>query len=124
MKIIVKGQEYELEDLHISGNCAEDREVTVTSVAADSRMRVYTSDDTWLTKIKKCVAANPKDWRIVSLMFHKDGTLSGVTAEAPKGCFKLHHGLKKNISEETMAANVERLKLARAALDSSRDNSK
>ena len=124
MKVIVKGQEYELENLHISGNCAEDREVTVTSVAADSRMRVYTSDDTWLTKIKKCVAANPKDWQIVNLIFHKDGTLSGVTAECPKRCLKLHHGLKKSISEETIAASVERLKLARAALDSSRDSSK
>ena len=111
MKIVVKGQEYELEDLHISGNCAEDREVTVTSVAADSRMRVYTSDDTWLTKIKKCVAANPKDWQIVNLIFHKDGTLSGVTAEAPKGWFTLRtKAATLNLSDEEREIRAERLR--------------
>ena len=111
MKIIVKGQEYELEQLHISGNKSEEREVTVTSVAADSYMRVYTSDDTWLTKIKKCVAANPKDWRIVSLMFHKDGTLSGVTAEAPKGWFTLRMKERScTLTPEQIQENAARLK--------------
>ena len=119
MKIVVKGQEYELENLHISGNCAEDREVTVTSVAADSRMRVYTSDDTWLTKIKKCVAANPKDWQIVNLIFHKDGTLSGVTAEAPKRCLSLRVGIEAHRikTPEEQMARVKALEKARLAKD-------
>ena len=121
MKIIVKGQEYELEELHISGNKSEDREVTVTSVAADSHMRVYTSDDVWLTKIKKCVAANPKDWQIVSLMFHKDGTLSGVTAECPKRCLSLRTGVEAHRikTPEEQEARLKALEKARLVKDDS-----
>mgnify|MGYP003290675794 CR=1 FL=1 len=116
MKIIVKDKEYELEDLHITGNGAEEKEVTVSSVSADSCMRVYTSDDTWLTKIKKCVIANPKDWRIVNLTFRKDGTLSGVTAEAPRGWLILRTKERTcTLTPEQIKENTARLKESHAA---------
>ena len=125
MKITVKGKEYELEDLHITGNCAEEREVTTTMVDADNYMRIYTSIDSWFTKIKKCMAANP-EWKIVNLMFRKDGTLSGVSVEAPKRCFGLRVGLEQKrapLTEEQKAARIETLKKTWFVRDSSRDSS-
>ena len=121
MKITVKDKEYELEELHITGISSDEKEVTVSLGYLDDYVSVYTSDDAWFTKIKKHILTNPSGWEIKNLMFRSDGTLTGVKVFGPKKAFKLHNGLTKVLSDEAREANLEKLKRARSAKDSSRD---
>lgn len=115
MKIIAKQQgsnhdvEYELDDLHITGNSAEEREVTVTASADEDVIHIYTSDDTYLTKFKKLMAANPK-WKIVMVTRKSDGSIPGVMLEAPKNCLSFRAGLEREYTEEQRAAMRDRLR--------------
>ena len=73
-----------VEDLSIIGNKTEEREITISSTADEKVIHIYTSDNTYLTKIKKRVLANPSAWRIIKIIERRDGTITGVMAEAPK----------------------------------------
>lgn len=119
MKITIKSSdsidEYELSDLHITGNKEEDREVTITILSGESNLHVYTSDDVFLTKIKKCVQINPTEWRITRVVKRGDGTISGVMAEGPKGLLTLRSKrVSQNLDEEERQKRATRLKAAQA----------
>ena len=84
MVITVNDKEYELDDINITGNSSEEQEITITSVKADGLMHIYTSDNSYLTKAKKCIRVNPEEWKITNIVFRKDGSISGVMITAPK----------------------------------------
>lgn len=109
MKIIVKGKEYDLENIHITGNKTEEREVTVTTTADENIIHVYTSDDTYLTKLKKCISSNPKDWKIVDIIFKKDDAVSGVMIEGPKNGLSFRAGNPREYTEEQLTNIKDRL---------------
>ena len=108
MKITVKGKEYDLEELHITGNCSEEREVTVTTTADEDIIHVYTSDDVYLTRLKKLITANPDSWKITNLAFMKDGTLSGVMVIGPKNGLSFRAATEREYTDEQRASMVER----------------
>lgn len=113
MKVIVKGKEYELDDLHIIGNSAEESEVTASILMTDDFVTYYTSADKYFTKIKKNIAANSKDWKLTELYFMPDGRLSGIRAIGPLNSFSMRAGGEREISDEQRQALAERLKAAR-----------
>lgn len=108
MKVVVKGKEYKLEDLHITGNCSEEREITVATTADEDIIHVYTSDDVYLTKIKKLILTNPKDWILKNIVFGKDNVISGVMVQGPKNGLSLRAALEREYSDEQKAAMAER----------------
>lgn len=115
MKITVKGKEYELDDLVIKGTSLEEQELVVTAMRSEDFFEAYTSDNTYLTKLKKMVAANPKDWEIKDI-YESYGEITGVRFKAPKNLLSFRVSSKANtLSEEQKAANAERLKAARLA---------
>lgn len=109
MVITINNKEYELDDLHINGNSSEEQEITITSVKADGLMHIYTSDNSYLTKAKKCIRVNPEEWKITNIVFRKDGSISGVMITAPKKYLRFA-AIARNLSEEQRAACAERLK--------------
>lgn len=117
MKITVKEKErgedrtveYELDELHITGNSAEEREVTVTASADEDVIHIYTSDDSYLTKFKKLMSANPK-WKIIRVTHNSDGSVPGVMLEAPKNCLSFRAGLEREYTDEQRAAMRDRLR--------------
>ncbi len=115
MKITVKGKEYELDDLIIKGVSVEEQELVVTAMRDEDFFEAYTSDNTYLTKLKKMVAANPKDWEIENVCESR-GKITGVKFRAPKKLLSFRASSKINtLSDEQKAANAERLKAARLA---------
>lgn len=113
MKVVVKEKEYELDDLHITGNSAEESEVIANISMIDDFVTYYTSADKYFTKIKKNIAANPKDWKLTELYFATNGRLSGVRAVGPLNSFSMRAGGEREISDEQRQALAERLKSAR-----------
>lgn len=106
-------KEYDLDTMHISGNKGEDKEITITRVATEDTIHIYTSDDAYLTKIKKCVKSSPNSWKIVKVVERSDGTISGVMAVAPKNAISFRascDNASRIISEEKKEALRERLK--------------
>jgi len=118
MKITVKEKErgedrtveYELDELHITGNSAEEREVTVTASADEDVIHIYTSDDSYLTKFKKFLINPDSGYIIKKVIVANDKQISGVMLEAPKRSLSFISGAKPVISEERRAALSERAK--------------
>ena len=109
MKITVKGKEYELDDLVIKGTSLEEQELVVTAMRSEDFFEAYTSDNTYLTKLKKMVAANPKDWEIEDV-YESYGEITGVRFKAPKRALSFRVGNVVELSEETRAARSQMMK--------------
>ena len=111
MKITIKDKEYELEELHITGISSDEKEMTINLGYLDETAHIYTSDDAWLTKIKKRVLANPTEWKITRVVERKDGSVSGVMAEVPKNLVSLRTKKKELvISDEERQVRSDRLR--------------
>lgn len=120
MKITARNQyrilkEYDLEELTISGNISDESEVCVTALKSEDIINVYTSDNVYLTKLKKLVEANPDAWKITRVVERADGTVSGVMLQAPKKClsFRASEKTGRVMTDEEKAAAAERLRAAR-----------
>ena len=109
MKIIVKEKEYELEDLVIRGTAVEEQELTITAMRDENFFEAYTSDNTYLTKLKKMVAANPKDWKVIAV-YESYGEITGVKFRAPKRALSFRVGNLIEVSEEVKAARAEMMR--------------
>lgn len=120
MKITARNQyrilkEYDLEELTISGNISDESEVCVTALKSEDVVNVYTSDNVYLTKLKKLVEANPDAWKITRVVERADGTVSGVMLQAPKKCLSFRAGkeVERVYTEEQKTELKERLAAAR-----------
>ena len=114
MTIKVKGQDYELDELHITGNLAADTETTINFDKESEFLRVYTSDDSTLTKIKRVMKVEGSDWKIVDIIKRNDGSISGIKATASKNMFSFR-SKKVELSDEVKEKMVERFKKSRAS---------
>ncbi len=108
-------KEYDLEELTISGNASEESEVCITALKSEGFADVYTSDNSYLTKFKKLIEANPDVWKITQVVERSDGTVSGVMLQVPKRClsFRAAERVGRVMTDEEKAAAVERLRAAR-----------
>lgn len=87
----VKGKTYNSEDLIIRGVPVNEQE-TIVNVARDQDyMEVYTSDNTYLTKLRRLMAISPDKWKLIDVYEVKDN-ISGVKARAPKNLLSLRTG--------------------------------
>lgn len=99
--------EYTADDLGIMDVAGEEQETTISWYRRDAVASVYTSDNTFLTKMKKLMAKSP-DCKLKNITWSKDGEPTGYFFEVPVRFIKV---LKpKEVSEEQRAALSERLK--------------
>ena len=87
----------------------DEQETIILWMRGDEEARVYTSDSTVLTKLKKVAAAEGGAWRL-ERVDERDGVAKSVTAVAPLRCISLRAGAKKDLSDEERAALSERMK--------------
>ena len=92
MNIIVNNKEYDLGKLTITKVGSDEQEAIFRVEAGDKYVHVYTSYNTYLTKLKKLVATNPHGWKIIKIIERADGTVSGVEAIGPKNGLSLRSG--------------------------------
>ena len=113
MKITIKGKEYVVEDLVIRGVDVDEQELIVNAMRDEDFLTVYTSDNIYLTKLKKLAVANPKEWEIVQIVEAK-GNILGVKFKAPKKLLSFRTAtVERTMTDEQRAAAAERLKAVR-----------
>lgn len=114
----VKGKTYDSEDLIIRGVAIEEQEIVINSVRDQDYIDVYTSDNIYLTKLKKLATANPKEWKLFDVYEGKDG-ITGVRFRAPKNLLSFRTGTtEKVMTEEQKQAFREKMSLAKQKVKS------
>lgn len=86
----------------------DEAETHISWMRGDSYISIFTSDNTTLTKLRKCMAKNPKDWKCTESGRDKSGNVLGYTFIAPRKAVRLGGGSER--SEEQRAAASERMK--------------
>lgn len=100
----------QIEVVHVD---MDEAETTITWQRGDSKVNIFTSDNTTLTKIKKCMAKNPEGWLCYEAGRDKAGFVMGYNFTAPKKAIRIVGGNER--SDEARLAAAERM---RARLDS------
>ena len=91
------------EDLTTCKVKAEEQEISICLGKGDSKVNIFVSEGTWITKIKKLWAKtkNLNSWEVYATK-DKEGNITGYLIEAPKKvlCLRTGDGRKKNFTEE------------------------
>lgn len=84
-----------------------EQEFSVSCYRTDDRVSLWVSDNTMLTKIKKCMKANPKEWKLEQIAWTKEGTVGSYEFSFPKKYLVLK-AKSKEYSEEQLEKLKER----------------
>lgn len=89
----------------------EEQETVVTYLRKEDRMKIYTSDNTTLTELKKRLRENPEDWKCYEAGRNSNGEVTGYFFEAPKDLltFRTKKATRK-LTDEQRAQLSERMK--------------
>ena len=98
-----------IESLSIKGLSPDEQETVVNFGINDEMANVYTSDRTVWTKLKKCILQDNSEYKIVRIVYSKDGDPVAVEVEFPKE-FVSFRQKRKEVTEEQRQAAGERLK--------------
>lgn len=77
-------KDYTADELEAVDASGDEQEVTITAYRSDERMNLWVSDNTMLTKVKRCMRANPEEWRLEQIAWNKEGTVAGYEFSFPK----------------------------------------
>ena len=91
----------------------EEQETLISWSRNDAKIKIYTSDNTVLTKLRKLYNNAPENYTLVHVENDQDGKPYSVTFEANINCVSLRQGKKKNYSEEFRQELSERMKAMR-----------
>ena len=75
---------YTADELESVDASSDEQEVTIAAYRSDERMSLWVTDNTMLTKVKRCMRANPEEWRLEQIAWHKEGTVAGYVFSFPK----------------------------------------
>lgn len=95
-----------------SGTSIDEQETTITAARADDYIRIYTSDNTMLTKLRKLLATNDTEYRLIDVQYSDAAhtTAISVMVEAPARCLSFRAGSKREMSDEQRQALADRMK--------------
>lgn len=91
----------------------EEQETLISWSRNDAKIKIYTSDNTMLTKLRKLLNNAPENYILVHVENDQDGNPYSVTFEANANCVSLRQGKEKNFSEEFRQELSERMKAMR-----------
>lgn len=86
----------------------DEAETCINWMRGDDKVRIFTSDNTTLTKLKRCMAKNPSAWLCYEAGRDRAGYVVGYNFIAPRRAVRLGGGSEK--SEEQKVAASERMK--------------
>lgn len=102
------------EDIETISCNATEQETSVTFLRQENVMKIYTSDNTTLTDLKKKLRDNPSEWKCWEGPRNSDGTISGYFFEAPKDLLTFRtKTVSREMTEEQRQAAAERLRATR-----------
>lgn len=107
----------------INVSCASDeRETTVQFSYNEKTAYIFTSDNTMITKLRKCVVANPDQWKCYEGSRDADGNLTGYFFEAPKKLVAFRKASVSSMTDEQKAAFALRMAACRGSDEDSEDS--
>lgn len=95
----------QIETVHVD-SC--EAETSVGWYRGDDNIHIFTSDNTTLTRLKKCMIKNPEGWKCYESGRDRAGFVMGYNFIAPKKALRFVGGNEK--SEEQKAAASKRMK--------------
>ena len=98
----------------ICRSCNEERETTICTIANEDEMKIYTSDNTMLTKLKKVMEANPLTVKCWCAGRNSNGDVTGYFFLMPKKHLSIRITAGREVSEENKKLASERFKKLRA----------
>ena len=99
---------YTVDDLvAFPNNPLDEQETSIVFERNSDKMTIWTSDNTMVTKLKKLMTNNPKEYKLVSISTY-DGQPVAYEFEAPKKFLTLKTA-GRTLTDEQRAALVERL---------------
>ena len=102
----------------IHGMSAEEVETVMLNSKTEPYLTIETTDNAELTRLKRLLRGNPKEWRLVdyTVAANDRERLTSVTVRCPKSLLTLRSGTRtQNLSPEEKAKRLENMKKARAA---------
>lgn len=105
--------EYLPDELDPVDASTDEQEVTITAYRGDERMSLWVTDNTILTKVKRCMRANPEEWKLERVVWHKGGTVAGYEFSFPKKFLSLKTKTTTyELTDEQRAERAARFKKA------------
>lgn len=83
----------------------EEQETVINIMRTDDYAEIYTSDSTMMTKLDKCVAENPDEWKII-----RQDTVLGKIVAKTYICPKKFISFRKHRSTGGNMGNIDALK--------------
>ena len=112
--------EKNLQSLSFSSQPSSEQETVIVFKRGEDCATVETTDSTVLTKLKKCAAASPKDWKLDGLTVSSDEEdpfkVSSVCFTCPKKLVSLRTKpvQAREMTDEERAVAAERLRAVRS----------
>lgn len=85
----MSSKQISLSDIGVVKCSMEEAETTINIVRGDSTVRIYTSDNTMITKLRKVIAKSSAGWTCFEGSRDSNGNLTGYFFECPKKCISL-----------------------------------
>lgn len=105
---------YTAEDIAMTeGVKSDEQETTVSFGRNDAVAKVWTNDNTVLTKLRKLVEKAPDQWKVVDVTKDRDGKVVGYFFECPKKLIRFK--TSREYTEEQKKAIANRLASARTS---------
>lgn len=99
----------------LMGNSSDEQETSIVFERNSDKMSIWTSDNTMVTKLKKLMTNNPKEYKLVSISTY-DGQPVAYEFEAPKKLLTLKTNIPiPTLTDEQRAAKAERMKAVHEA---------
>ena len=99
----------------LMGNSSDEQETSIVFERNSDKMTIWTSDNTMVTKLKKLLTNNPKEYKLVSISTC-DGQPVAYEFEAPKKLLTLKTNIPiPTLTDEQRAAKAERMKAVHEA---------
>lgn len=99
----------------LMGNSSDEQETSIVFERNSDKMSIWTSDNTMVTKLKKLMTNNPKEYKLVSISTC-DGQPVAYEFEAPKKLLTLKTNIPiPTLTDEQRAAKAERMKAVHEA---------
>lgn len=91
----------------------EEQETTITFDRVSKKLRLYTSDNTQITKMQKLINVSDSAWKLEKVVLDKDGEPTGYFFSAADKKLLTLRAKRTILTEEQREAVVERLQRAK-----------
>jgi hypothetical protein len=92
-------------------NCEKEfQETAITFLRGDSHIEIFTSDNTFITKLKKLLEQNPDTYSCWEGNRDSEGNITSYWFSAPMRALSLRSGKSKEMSDEQRLKASERFK--------------